>query len=83
MLAIIGGYLFTASLTTLLALFSTWLMPRAEAAVLMGMLAFVIYLVVLIWAFAEPRLARLWLVLIGGGLFCAALTYLLGFSGVI
>jgi len=38
-------------------------LPRSEAVVLMAMLGFVIYLLVLLWAFAEPRLLRLWLML--------------------
>ena len=42
-------------------------MAPSEAVTLMGMLAFVIYLILLIWAFCELRLSRLWLVLGLGG----------------
>jgi len=35
-------------------------LPRSEAVVLMAMLGFVIYLLVLLWALAEPCVGRLW-----------------------
>ncbi|MCP1999794.1 hypothetical protein [Nitrobacter winogradskyi] len=38
-------------------------MPRSEAVVLASMLGFIIYLVLLLWSFAERRLWRLGYVL--------------------
>ena len=67
--AIGGGYAVSAGLAALaaLALPATTAMPRSEAVVLASMLAFLVYLALLIWAFAEPRLTRLCLVLIAAG----------------
>lgn len=62
-LAVVGGYFLSAAGVTWGALLLSGVMPRSEAVVLMAMLGFVLYLVVLIWAFAEQRLLRLWLVL--------------------
>ncbi|MEM1044366.1 MAG: iron uptake protein [Bacteroidota bacterium] len=70
-LGVVGGYLVVESVTTLLAWSLAALgMARGEAVVLAMMLAFVLYLIVLIWAIAERRLWRLWLGL-GGGAFAA------------
>ena len=66
LLALVGGYFLSAALAALLALGLGRLMPRGEAAMLMAMCAFIIYLFLLLWAFAERRLGRLWLVLGGG-----------------
>jgi len=68
LLAVVGGYCLSAGLAALLAAGLALLMEESEAVVLMAMLAFVIYLLVLLWAFAEPRLSRLWAVLGGGAL---------------
>ena len=59
--AIGGGYAVAAGLAALTAviLFVTGGLPRSEAVILASMLAFVIYLVLLIWAFAERSLLRL------------------------
>ncbi|MEM9730467.1 MAG: hypothetical protein AAF997_17940 [Myxococcota bacterium] len=35
-------------------------MPRSEAATAACLLAFLVYLAVALWAFAEPRLGRVW-----------------------
>lgn len=68
LLAVVGGYWLTAGLVSLGALALAAVMPRSEAVVLMAMLGFVVYLVLLLWAFAELRLTRLWLMLGGGPL---------------
>lgn len=47
----------------------------------MAMLAILIYLALLIWAFAEPRLARLWWVLGVGGSAAFAAQWLVGTAG--
>ena len=47
----------------------------------MAMLAFLIYLALLIWGFAEPRLVWLWWVLGGGGSAAFAAQWLVGTAG--
>lgn len=65
--ALLGGYGFTAALVALLAGALPLVgMARSEAVVLAAMLGFVIYLLVLLWAFSVRSLARLWAVLAGG-----------------
>src|SRR5918998_20086 len=52
-----GGYALAAGLVALLAAGLPWTgMARAEAAVLAGMLGILLYLGLLLWAFAERRL---------------------------
>ncbi len=67
--AIGGGYAVASGLAALaaVALPAGGLMARSEAVVLASMLAFLVYLVLLIWAFADRRLARLCLVLAVAG----------------
>jgi len=65
LLACVGGYCLSATLVTWGAWLLSLALPRSEAVVLMAMLSFVVYLLVLLWAFAEDRLLRLWLVLAG------------------
>jgi hypothetical protein len=57
---------------------SGWLV-RSDAVALSAMAGFVAYLVFMVWAFAERRLARLWGVTLGG---CALATVLLRALGV-
>ena len=66
-LAIVGGYFSAAGVATLMALALSRVVPPSEAGTLMAMLAFVIYLALLLWSFAEQRLARLWRLLGLGG----------------
>lgn len=68
-LAIGGGYAVSAGFTAFaaVALSATSTLRRSEAVVLASMLAFLVYLAILIWAFAERRLARLCVVLVGAG----------------
>ena len=68
LLAVVGGYALTVGIAGLVALMLAQVMPRSEAVVLMCMLAFVLYLVILLWSFTERRLWRLWLTLAGGAL---------------
>lgn len=67
--AIGGGYAAAAGLAALAAavLPALAVLPRSEAVVLSSMLAFVVYLVLLIWGFAEQRLARLCVILAAVG----------------
>ncbi|MBY0325055.1 MAG: hypothetical protein K2X72_40505 [Reyranella sp.] len=67
--AIGGGYAVSAGLAALAArvLPATTTMPPREAVVLASMLAFLVYLGLLIWGFAEPSLVRLCFILVGVG----------------
>jgi hypothetical protein len=83
LLAIIGGYTASAGLTALIAIalpVATPL-PRSESVLLASMLGFIVYLVLLLWSFAERRLWRLGFVLafLAGGGFGFA--YLMGAGG--
>ncbi len=61
---VIGGYYLTALVVQFLALGLAKLgMLRSEAVVASALLAFLIYLVILLWAFAERRLLRIFMVL--------------------
>ena len=68
--AIGGGYAVAAGLAALgaVGLSAASLFPRSEAVVLASLLAFLIYLALLIWAFAERRLGRLCLMLAAAAL---------------
>lgn len=68
-LAVAGGFAFTTALAGLGAagLARTLPLAASDAALLACMLGFIVYLLVLLWAFAEPRLGRVGLVLAGGG----------------
>lgn len=65
-LALGGGYAVSAGLAALaaVALPAATLLLRSDAVVLASMLAFPIYLAVLIWAFAERRIGRLCIILL-------------------
>lgn len=67
LLAVSGGYAVSAGLAALASdgLPSTTTRPSGETVVLASMLAFLIYLAVLIWAFAERQVARIVLVAAG------------------
>lgn len=72
--AVVGGYALSAlTVVAAGAVLARWGMARSEAVVLASMLGFVLYLVVLLWAFCVRSLARLWLVLAGGMAAMAAL----------
>ena len=76
--AVLGGYFLAAGLSALAAEALAQLLPPSEAVVLMAMLAFLIYLALLIWAFAERRLPRVLLVLGVGGPLAFAAQWLVG-----
>lgn len=56
-----GGYFVAAGLAGLAARIFAALLPPGEAVVLSAMLAFIVYLALLIWGFVERYLGRLWL----------------------
>jgi hypothetical protein len=59
-LAIVGGYVGTSAIIAALAVIAVAAggMERSEAATMASMLGFLIYLVVIIWSFADPALLR-------------------------
>ena len=63
----VGGYWIVAGVASAVAGALSLVLDRGEAVVLMGMLAFVMYLPLILWGFAERRVMRLWLVLGSGG----------------
>ncbi len=76
--AVVGGYVWTASWVALLAaLLPAVGVARSEAVVLAAMLGYVIYLLVLLWAFSVRSLARLVVVLLGGTALACALVALM------
>ena len=79
--AVLGGYLLAAGLSALAAAALARVLPPSEAVVLMAMLAFLLYLALLIWAFAERRLLRVLLVLGIGGPLAFAGPWLVGMAG--
>jgi hypothetical protein len=76
--ALAGGYAFCWGLIALgvAGLYALGL-PFHDAEHLSAMLAFLAYLVVFLWAFAARSLARVWVVLAGGGAVMAGVASLL------
>ena len=63
--AVAGGYTCTVALSSTVALSLVLLadMARSDAVLLASMLGFIIYLALLLWCFAEPRLWRVGLLI--------------------
>lgn len=72
--AIGGGYLLTASATTLLAI----LLPasRADATIIGTMLSFAIYACAILWVFATRSALRAWAGILGTAALLAGLLWL-------
>ena len=67
--AVFGGYLFVWGLVALsIAGLASFGMDYDQAWMLAMLLAFLVYLVVFLWAFAARRLGLVWLVLLCGAL---------------
>ena len=79
--AVLGGYLLATGVSALVAEALARVLAPSEAVVLMAMLAFLIYLALLIWAFAERRLPRVLLVLGVGGPLAFIAQWLVGTAG--
>mgnify|MGYP000547670581 CR=1 FL=1 len=66
--ALLGGYVFSWGFTAVVVALNVaaggdyW-----EGLTLAYLLAFLVYVVVFLWAFADARLLRVWLILAGGG----------------
>jgi hypothetical protein len=73
--AVFGGYAFSASSVALamVVLPLAFGLTRSESVILVPMIGFVLYLVVLLWAFSERRLRRVWGVLLSGTALCCGL----------
>jgi hypothetical protein len=66
--SLIGGYAFVFGFSTLaVALGVAAGMPYAEAQGLAYLLAFLVFLVCFLWAFAARSVTRVWTLLAGGG----------------
>jgi len=66
--AVLGGYIFVWGAVALcIAGLAAAGMDYDQAWMLAMLLAFLVYLVVFLWAFAARRLGLVWLVLLGGG----------------
>jgi len=81
LLVVVGGYLLAAGASGLAAAALSLAMPRGEAVLMMAMLAFVVYLVLLLWGFVERRPARLCVVFGAGGVAAFALAETIGAAG--
>ena len=74
--ALVGGYAAAAALATLLA--RVLPMARVEATVWGMIVSFLIYAVIGLWAFHEPRLVRVALLVWGIAVLVGGATWLLG-----
>jgi len=73
--AAVVGYAFTSTATVLLALL--WPLPRAEAVLAATMLSFMLYALVIVWAFSVKRVGHVWIVLSATTVIVAAVTWCL------
>jgi hypothetical protein len=65
---VFGGWLFTWGFVTLgISTAVAAGLPYNDARTLLFLLAFLVFLGVFLWAFAASSLARVWLLLAGGG----------------
>ncbi|WP_290524528.1 hypothetical protein [Alcanivorax sp.] len=69
--AFVGGYMLSSMVLLLLSL--TLPLPQAEAIATGTMLGFILYALIIIWAFSIKRLRTVWLGLLIGSLACAPL----------
>lgn len=71
--SLLGGYAFTWGLSCLgIALLVFWGMAFDQARTLCMLLAFLVFLIVFLWAYAARSALQVWLVLLGGGVAMAA-----------
>ena len=78
LLGVLGGYGLAYGVVALMTVLLALAMPRGEAFVLAAMLGFLIYLVILVWAFAEKNLVRLIIVMPLGAIGTYGLAHTLG-----
>ncbi len=76
--ALLGGYAFTWGFSALLVTAQVHAgLAYGDALQLAMLLAFLVYLGAVCWAFAAASLARVWVVLAGGGAAMTVLAWLL------
>jgi len=76
--SLLGGYLFVWGFTVAAIMLASLAgMSYEDARTLAYLLAFLVYLAVFLWAFAERHLLRVWLRLAGGGSLLSALAWCL------
>lgn len=76
---VLGGYAFVWGFISLVcALGAAAGMHFDDARTLAYLLAFIVYLIVFCWAFADAKLARVWAVLAGGGLLMTGVAWFVG-----
>jgi hypothetical protein len=76
--ALLGGYAFVWGFTTLTIMLGVAAgVKYSEAQTLAYLLAFLVFLAVFCWAFAATSLARVWIVLAGGGAIMTGAAWLL------
>lgn len=81
--SVLGSWLFVWGFVALgITLLMAAGMRYGDAQSLAYLLAFLIYLVALLWGFATSRLPRAAMVLIGGGAAMAGAAWLLGLQGL-
>ena len=68
-LAALVGYFFSMEVSALLGRSLSTFIERSEAAVFSAMISFVVYILVIMWVFADRKLSRLWVALPGGTIF--------------
>ena len=68
-LAVLIGYFFSMEVSALLRRSLSTFIERSEAAVFSAMISFVVYILVIMWVFADRKLSRLWVALPGGTIF--------------
>lgn len=74
--AILGSYVLAWGFTALGSMLLVRSgVARSEAVMSATMLAFVVYLIAALWAFAARRVGYVWLVLAGGGSLMTVLAY--------
>jgi hypothetical protein len=73
--AALGGYALTSAITLFLAL--VWPASRPTATASATMISFVVYTLVVIWAFATRTAARAWVGVVAGTAIFSALCWLL------
>lgn len=79
--AVFGNYALTSGLASLLAVtLSLAGMPRVEAVALAAMVAYPVYLIVLLWAFHRAELPMVWGIVSGVGAASHVLARLLAAS---
>lgn len=71
--AFVGGYILSSLLLLLLAL--VWPLPQAEAIAASTMISFILYALIIIWAFSAKRLRVVWLGMVSSSLLCGALVW--------